>query len=314
MEETSVSSLSFYDRYMVSGTRNMSSAVRIWDLSTCKCIKVLEGHIDKVKYVKFSPNGKYVVSTSEDNTIRIWEVKTGKCKNILTMHTRCVNSVSFSPDGKYLLSASDDESVRVWEVETGKCINLLLLYKWVFTALFSSDGNIITGGGDNRICTWHFKTRKPISIWKGHTKWVTCLCYSPDLKYIASGSEDNTVRIWEVKTGECIKILSNHIRYIHSLEFFQDGNYLISSSYEIICIWDTKTWKPTCIKPNRLDSFSCASVYNNNLYVGTFLNIKIFKISSIVGLNRMVLEKLILYGLYQEELLEPSIFIQVEKF
>ena len=37
----------------------------------------LTGHSDKVYSVKFSPDGKRIVSGSEDNLLKIWDAATG---------------------------------------------------------------------------------------------------------------------------------------------------------------------------------------------------------------------------------------------
>ena len=76
---------------------------------------ILKGHTSYVNSVSFSPDGKRIVSGSDDNTIRIWDATTGKELEILEGHTDWVNSVSFSPDGKRIVSGSDDKTIRIWD-------------------------------------------------------------------------------------------------------------------------------------------------------------------------------------------------------
>jgi WD40 repeat protein len=43
----------------------------------------LHGHIGWVRSVSFSPDGRVLVSGSQDETIKLWDVKTGECLKIL---------------------------------------------------------------------------------------------------------------------------------------------------------------------------------------------------------------------------------------
>lgn len=43
--------------------------VRMWDPVTTKCVRVLEGHTNTVNEVKWSPDGKWIASGSDDHTV-----------------------------------------------------------------------------------------------------------------------------------------------------------------------------------------------------------------------------------------------------
>ena len=50
----------------------------VWEASTGKGVAVLQGHLGPVKSAVFSPDGKWVVTASDDKVARVWEASTGK--------------------------------------------------------------------------------------------------------------------------------------------------------------------------------------------------------------------------------------------
>ena len=73
----------------------------------------------------FSPDGKRVVTASDDNTARVWDAETGREIATLEGHDGSVLTAAFSPDGKRVVTASYDNTARVWDAETGREIAAL---------------------------------------------------------------------------------------------------------------------------------------------------------------------------------------------
>jgi WD40 repeat protein len=64
----------------------------------------------------FSPDGRRVLTASEDDTARLWEADSGKLLATFQGHTGRVYSAVFSPDGRRVLTASGDNTARLWPV------------------------------------------------------------------------------------------------------------------------------------------------------------------------------------------------------
>jgi len=79
----------------------------------------LKGHSGLVYSVSFSPDGKRIVSGSNDRTLKVWDAQTGQETLTLKGHSRSVNCVSFSPDGKRIVSgAALDDTIKIWDISS----------------------------------------------------------------------------------------------------------------------------------------------------------------------------------------------------
>lgn len=113
-------------------------------------VATLRGHIDVVKSVHFSPDGKQVVTSSFDGTARVWDAGTGKNVSTLRGHRDRVITAAFSPDGNQVVTASEDKTARVWDAKSGKLLGEMRGHtSRLNSANFSPDGGaIITASGD----------------------------------------------------------------------------------------------------------------------------------------------------------------------
>ena len=203
---------------------------------------ILKGHTSCVSSAMFSPNGKRIISASDDETIRLWDFQTGRLLQIIEGH---FGTVHFSPNGKFFVSTSD-KTVSLWDSQT--CDTLMTLEGHtghVSSAIFSSDGKrIATSSFDKTTRIWDVQTGHLLKILKGHTDFVSDATFSPDGKKIATASSDKTVRIWDVQTGKLILTLIGHTDHVNSVVFSPDGKQILSGSDDhTIKIWDSQTGK-----------------------------------------------------------------------
>ncbi|GCA83027.1 protein TolB [Microcystis aeruginosa NIES-2522] len=204
----------------------------------------LEGHHGNVISVNFSPDGKTLVSGSDDNTIKLWNVETGQEIRTLKGHHGNVTSVNFSPDGKTLVSGSWDRTIKLWNVETGQEIRTLKGHDSdVESFNFSPDGKtLVSGSWDGTIKLWNGSTGQEIRTLKGHDSDVESFNFSPDGKTLVSGSGDKTIRFWNGSTGQEIRILKWHDGNVESFNFSPDGKTLVSGSGDkTIRFWNGST-------------------------------------------------------------------------
>ncbi|KIM38372.1 hypothetical protein M413DRAFT_420490 [Hebeloma cylindrosporum] len=205
-------------------------------------------HTPGVACIVFSPDGKHIISGSENGTISIWDAEIGEIvTGPLKEHTEQVNAIGISPDGKYIISGSRDKTICIWDAKTGDAMIAPLKGHTgsVLSVIFSPDGkHIISCSNDHTIRIWDAKTGKVVNgPLKGHTNPVTCVAFSQDGKHIMSSAWDKTIRIWDAETGAVMSgPFTLYTDCVLSAAFSPDGKYIITGSKDkTICMWDAKT-------------------------------------------------------------------------
>lgn len=201
-------------RYIV--TISLERRVKFWDATNGKFLFYLKEasysvfdyfrnpysalYVDTFDFtsVNFSPNSRFMVSTSKENIAKIWDVSKRMVVFKLEGHTDVVKYATYSPDGQFIVTSSADKLAKVWDASNGKF-------------LFDLKGN------------------------KGE---LISAMYSPNGRYVVTTTREHEVKLWDAVNGEFICDIMNHNIFPKFASFSPDSKFIIISFFnEPVQVW-----------------------------------------------------------------------------
>jgi WD40 repeat protein len=187
-------------------------------------------HDGPVRHAQFSPDGKRVLTTSEDHTARVWDVATGEQVGPALKHQGAVVQGSFRPDGLRVVTASADRTARVWEVGSGKLVATLEHGGAVTSVAFNNDGSrVLTASEDGTGRVWESESGRLVASVQ-HAKTVQLAAFSNDGQQFVTASLDHTARVWNAETGAALTPSLTHSGAVNYAAFHQNGRRLVTAS------------------------------------------------------------------------------------
>ena len=102
-----------------------------------------------IRSIAFSPNGRSLVSGSDDHSVRVWNLRDGLSKVMPVAGT--ISSVAFSPDGWYIAGGNFNGSLWIWGSRRQKLVAMWSGHTAMVNCIeFSPDGKGLMSGSDDR--------------------------------------------------------------------------------------------------------------------------------------------------------------------
>ena len=173
----------------------------------------LNGHSGAILGLAFSPNGKSLVTASDDETARIWDVNTGRSLAELRGHGDIVESAGFAPDGKTVVTSGDDGTIRVWAVASDPIdAELAARDNRPLRAVdFDDRGDrIVAASEDLTAPLWDAHSERLLRAFRharGDDEWVESAEFSHDGSLVVTAGDDGTAKIWRSSSGALLATL-----------------------------------------------------------------------------------------------------------
>ncbi|MBL7697316.1 MAG: caspase family protein [Chitinophagaceae bacterium] len=204
------------------------------------------GHTSSVSIAAYSPDSKYVVTASWDNTAKIWSAPEGRLLYDLKEHHASLTSAAYSHNGRYIVTTSKDSTAIIWSSSEGVFLHRLHGHSdWVTGATFSADDKqLITYSWDRRIKCWDVTSGKLLYTLPIHRQAVNAVNFSPDGKYYVTASKDSTAKIVQSATRKVLFVLKGHKDWVNAAAFSNDGKYVATASKDGTGkLWNAATGK-----------------------------------------------------------------------
>jgi hypothetical protein len=250
-------------RQFLTGGGDGENNGKLWDAETGRLVRTFpprggadwlesgplarprEGHWQRVEVVAFSPDGKRVLSGSNDGRVIVWDTASGD--SLLTLGQRSgtpIHAAAFSPDGLTIAIGTCGGKFALWKVEGGQELLTFTGHTNAIESLaYFPDGNrIVTASYDNTARIWDTKLGREVLVFRGHQRPVTCVAVSPDGRRVVTGSADRSAKVWDAETGQEQLLLQGHKEAIDGVAFSPDGRRVATTSLDqTIKIWEVAT-------------------------------------------------------------------------
>lgn len=211
-----------------------ASYVHVFDVQSAKLVYSLIGHRGFISSLSWRNDGKYLLTSSYDNTAKIWQAGTGQVLRTVTAGESDLNIATFSPDGKTFAVGGDDKLVRVFDSESGKLLRSLKGHNEIIEALaYSANGKMIASGDDEGGLRIWSATGEPLKTLKSGQSTIRQLDFSPNSLSLATVG-DNSVRLWTAPKWTAKVITSKDDRQLYSFAWDASGKRLAVAASDFV--------------------------------------------------------------------------------
>ncbi|KAK7723136.1 substrate-specific activator of APC-dependent proteolysis [Botryosphaeria dothidea] len=195
----------FYLNLVDWGSQNilgvgLGQCVYMWNSTSGRVTKLCELPDDTVTSVNWIQRGSHVAIGTNKGFVQIWDAQTQRRLRTMTGHTARVGALAWNEH--ILTSGSRDRLIYHRDVrQPDQWLRKLVGHKQEVCGLKwnSEDGQLASGGNDNKLMVWEKLNAEPTFKWSEHVAAVKAISWSPHQRGLLAsggGTADRTIKFW----------------------------------------------------------------------------------------------------------------------
>ena len=228
--------------------------VNVWAVGKPNAIMSLAGHTSAVECVSFDSNEQTVIAGSAGGTLKLWDLEQAKVARTLTGHRS--NCVSVQVRTRLFLHVFWILRNRVAQrarslAHRGQRMGPLMRLTLAPCAQWHPYGEFFASGSvDTNLKIWDIRRKTCIQTYKGHTRGVRQIIFSPDGRWVVSGGDDGVVKLWDLTMGRLVHEFTQHSAPISALAIHPTEFLMASASMDrTLRLWDLESFEQVCCTP-----------------------------------------------------------------
>ncbi len=186
-----------------------------------------KGHTGTVKVIKFSKDGKQILSGGRDNVAILWDIQ-GKLLTKFKKHSSDVLSVDFSPTQDTIATSSWDKNIFLW-TKDGQFIKGLSGHNdKIYAVEYGSEPGQLISAGIDGIRLWDTGTGEIVRNFRtgNYVYDIVFVKNKRDLFLTVGG--DNQARLWHT-SGNLLQVYE-HESDIYSIDIDPNMHYILTGT------------------------------------------------------------------------------------
>jgi len=215
------------------------NSIKVWDIASGKIIGKLDGHEGATTALKFTQDGKHLISCAKDEYVIIWDIVNWSLHDSLKVESPLTWMVNDLNDDDIFYSCSAGGKAHKWTLSNFQ--NPTELYKepLPLVKIDASKSHIVTGNSAGRVTVYSLSSQQITKSKKVHTSAIKGLKFYNNGEGLITTGGGGVVHLWNI--NDLLK--SKHFKASNSLITAFDANveknrFVTASNTRRIRVWD----------------------------------------------------------------------------